>query len=55
MCMCCGKLSDIQLEDLTELLQKQVGVSMLSYDLKINYLCEDCMKINSMIERDKNL
>lgn len=55
VCRCCGKLSDIQLEDLTELLQKQVGVSMLSYDLKINYLCEDCMKINSMIERDKNL
>ncbi len=38
------KLSDIQLDDLTEALQKQVGVEMLSYDLKIGYLCEECMK-----------
>lgn len=44
VCRCCGKLSDIQLEDLTELLQKQVGGAMLSYDLKINYICEDCKR-----------
>ncbi len=44
ICRNCGKLSDILLEDLTEKLQKQVGIPILSYDLKINYLCEDCLK-----------
>lgn len=32
------------LEDLTEKLQSQLGVPMLSYDLKINYICEECLK-----------
>lgn len=35
---------DICLEDLTETIQKQVGVPMISYDLKINYICEECLK-----------
>ena len=48
VCRRCGKLSDIQLDDLTEALQKQVGVEMLSYDLKIGYLCEECMKEDCM-------
>lgn len=47
VCRCCGKLSDIDLEDLTETLQKQLVVSMLSYDLKIHYLCEECSKIEN--------
>lgn len=44
ICKNCGKLSDILLEDLTQALQKQLNIPMLSYDLKINYLCEDCKK-----------
>lgn len=44
VCRKCGKLSDILLEDLTEKLQSQLGISMLSYDLKINYICDTCMK-----------
>ncbi len=44
VCRNCGKLSDILLEDLTEKLQKQVDIHMLSYDLKINYICKDCLK-----------
>ena len=47
VCRSCGKLSDIMLEDLTENLQQQVGVPMLSYDLKINYLCDECLKKSS--------
>lgn len=43
VCRCCGKLSDILLEDLTQRLQKQVGIPILSYDLKINYICEECL------------
>lgn len=45
VCRNCGKLSDILLEDLTETLQRQTGIPILSYDLKINYLCEDCLKL----------
>ena len=44
VCKRCGKLSDINLADLTEALQKQVQVPLLSYDLKLMYLCDDCRK-----------
>lgn len=44
VCRRCGRLSDITLEDLTERLQKQIDVPMLSYDLKINYICDKCLK-----------
>ncbi|MFG6370123.1 MAG: transcriptional repressor [Lachnospiraceae bacterium] len=44
VCRNCGKLSDILLDDLTEKLQSQLGIHMLSYDLKINYICEECAK-----------
>lgn len=51
VCRRCGKLTDVDLDDLTETLQKQVGVLMLSYDLKVYYLCEECSKIeNEFIE-----
>ena len=43
VCKECGKLSDITLEDLAEKLQKQIGVPMISYDLKINYICMECL------------
>ena len=44
VCRVCGKISDISLNDLTEQLQKQIGVKVISYDLKINYICEECRK-----------
>lgn len=35
------------------MLQKQVDIPMLSYDLKINYICDECLKqeINDKIEK----
>lgn len=48
VCRHCGKLSDVQLDDLTDMLQKQVKVQVLSYDLKVNYLCEECLKIEKI-------
>lgn len=53
VCRKCGKLSDIVLKDLTAVLQKQVDIPMLSYDLKINYICDECLKqeINDKIEK----
>ncbi len=47
VCRHCGKLSDILLDDLTESLKEQVGIQILSYDLKISYLCEECLKKES--------
>lgn len=44
VCKRCGKLSDITLDDLTENLKQQTGVDMISYDLKINYICPECHK-----------
>lgn len=44
LCQRCGKLVDVELEDLTQQLAQQVGVPLLSYDLKLIYLCEDCKK-----------
>ena len=44
VCRKCGKLLDIYLTDLTEQLQKQVGVPILAYDLKLLCICEDCQK-----------
>ena len=44
VCKGCGKLLDIDLGDLTAQLERKEGISILSYDLKLNYLCEDCLK-----------
>lgn len=44
VCQDCGELSDIQFEDLTDSLKKQLGADFLSYDLKVFYLCPACQK-----------
>ena len=44
VCKGCGRLLDIDLGDLTAQLEKRAGISILSYDLKLNDLCEDCQK-----------
>ena len=44
VCKGCGRLLDIDLGDLTAQLEKRAGISILSYDLKLTYLCEDCQK-----------
>ena len=42
VCRGCGRLLDVDLGDLTEQLEQRVGRSILSYDLKLLYLCETC-------------
>lgn len=42
ICKMCGALSDIRFDDLTESLEKQLGEGILSYDLKVIYLCPGC-------------
>lgn len=42
ICKRCGKLSDITFVDLTKHLKRQMGEAVLSYDLRIFYICEEC-------------
>lgn len=42
ICKKCGRLSDITLEDLTAKLQGQIDTQIISYDLKVSYLCPAC-------------
>lgn len=42
VCKKCGALSDISFRDLTEGLEEQLGEGILSYDLKVFYLCPKC-------------
>ncbi|MCD7723325.1 MAG: transcriptional repressor [Clostridiales bacterium] len=44
VCRCCGKISDISLDDITDMLSEQCGVRLESYDLKMFYRCADCRK-----------
>ena len=42
VCRQCGALSDVHLSDLTAQLERAAGLSILSYDLKLMYLCDEC-------------
>jgi Fe2+ or Zn2+ uptake regulation protein len=42
VCKRCGKLLDVDLGDLTAQLEERVKLLILSYDLKLMYLCEEC-------------
>lgn len=42
VCKKCGALSDICFSDLTAQLQAQISEEILSYDLKVNYICPSC-------------
>ena len=44
VCRGCGRLLDVDLGDLTEQLEQRVGRSILSYDLKLLYLCRILME-----------
>lgn len=42
VCKCCGRLADVDLGDLTQQLESRIGMPILSYDLKLLYLCDSC-------------
>ena len=44
VCKECARLADVDLGDLTSQLEQAAGLSILSYDLKLVYLCEECRK-----------
>ena len=44
VCHRCGRLLDVDLGDLTRTLERRAGRAILSYDLKLLYLCEECAR-----------
>lgn len=48
VCKQCGRLLDVDLGDLTAQLEQKAGVSILAYDLKLVYLCDECRKKRGM-------
>ena len=44
VCKRCGALSDICFLDLTAQLQAQTQEEIISYDLKVNYICPACRR-----------
>lgn len=42
ICGYCSKLSDVTLDNLTEQLEAELGQKILSYDLRIQYICPEC-------------
>ena len=42
VCKCCGKLADLEFDDLTEALEKRIGEKILGYNLQVLYICPSC-------------
>ena len=42
VCVRCGALSDIMMDDITESIKNKLGDSFVSYDLNVSYICENC-------------
>ena len=55
VCKKCGALSDIRLSDLTAQLQEQISEEIISYDLKVNYICPSCRSKAEKVIGSRNL
>ena len=42
ICEHCGKLTDIHLKDLTDVIEQETGIHITSYDIRVSYLCDAC-------------
>ncbi|MCD7726373.1 MAG: transcriptional repressor [Clostridiales bacterium] len=42
ICRCCGRISDISVQDMTSMLEERCGIQLDYYDLKLFYRCDDC-------------
>lgn len=50
ICRKCGALSDVHFFDLTRQLEGQLGEGILSYDLKVFYLCPKCREQKNPVD-----
>lgn len=44
VCDKCGKVVDFKFKDLTDEITKCIDADIIDYDLRINYVCDDCKK-----------
>ena len=51
VCVRCGRLQDLPLQDLTPVLEKQTGRPILSYDLRVSYLCDSCRQASDSVKK----
>ena len=42
VCIKCGRLADVKLPDFTEEIERNSGEKIISYDLRIRYICPEC-------------
>lgn len=42
VCIKCGRLADVKLPDFTEEIECNSGEKIISYDLRIRYICPEC-------------
>ena len=42
ICSRCGKIADVRLPDMQSQIERTLGREILSYDLKIRYICPAC-------------
>ncbi len=47
VCSTCGSIKDVTLQDLTEQLEKESGLKLDAYDLKLFYVCDQCRRSDS--------
>ena len=55
ICSRCGKIADVHLPDMQSQIERALGREILSYDLRIRYICPACReqdKDNIMEEKD---
>lgn len=43
ICQNCGKIQDIQFDDMSQQINKKFNIKIISYDLNIHYICDDCL------------
>lgn len=43
ICKNCGKIMDVSLDDLSKMIDKKFDIKIISYDLNIHYICDDCL------------
>lgn len=42
VCIKCGRFDDVKLPDFTEEIERNSGEKIISYDLRIRYICPEC-------------
>lgn len=42
ICICCGEMSDINIPDMKDFIEKRVGENIVSFDIVVNIICSKC-------------